>query len=246
MESQLGRDQPRRPVCHAPHLPTSLFSCKLSCSYSASVVSTEANAKARVVEHLSHAGKLQSLPQLLVFCVCEYVLFHESHVSPISRCSPWSSCHLSLAGLRSRRRKHLLRSVARVRARHGPSPSRPEDPARLSRQVFFPCTNSLSHYRALLHTFQVPDDLRKAMANLGSPNPNEARAVDARQEIDLKVRKHKPYVFHTSPISSVTRLQGRLLLHTLSNPIFSRPLQWLELCARIVWPLPGLFFETAT
>jgi hypothetical protein len=140
----------------------------------------------------------------------------------------------------------LLRSVARVRARHGPSPSRPENPARLSRQVFFPCTNSPSHYRALLHTFQVPDDLRKAMANLGAPNPNEARAVDARQEIDLKVRKRKPYVFRPSPPSPVTRLQGRLLLHTLSNPIFSRPLQWLELRARIVWPLPGLFFETVT
>ena len=34
---------------------------------------------------------------------------------------------------------------------------------------------------------QVPDDLRKAMASLGVPNANEARAVDARQEIDLKV-----------------------------------------------------------
>jgi hypothetical protein len=34
---------------------------------------------------------------------------------------------------------------------------------------------------------QVPDDLRKAMASLGFPNANEARAVDARQEIDLKV-----------------------------------------------------------
>jgi hypothetical protein len=34
---------------------------------------------------------------------------------------------------------------------------------------------------------QVPEDLRKAMVNLGTPNANEARAVDARQEIDLKV-----------------------------------------------------------
>jgi hypothetical protein len=34
---------------------------------------------------------------------------------------------------------------------------------------------------------QVPEDLRKAMVNLGVPNANEARAVDARQEIDLKV-----------------------------------------------------------
>ena len=188
-------------MCHAPHLLTSLFSCKFFHSYSASVVSTEANAKARVVDHLSHAGKLQSPPQLLVFCVCQYVLFHELLVSPTSRRSPWRSCHLSLAGLRSRRRKHMLRSAARVRARHGPSPSRPKGPACLSRQVFFPCTNSLSHYRALLHTFQVPDDLRKAMANLGAPNPNEARAVDARQEIDLKVGKRKHYVL--LPIPSI-------------------------------------------
>jgi hypothetical protein len=62
MESQLGRDQPRRPVSHAPHLPTSLISRKLSCSYSASVVSTEANAKARVVDHLSHSGKSLAVP----------------------------------------------------------------------------------------------------------------------------------------------------------------------------------------
>jgi hypothetical protein len=40
--------------------------------------------------------------------------------------------------------------------------------------------------------FQVPDDLRKAMASLGVPNANEARAVDARQEIDLKVAYSPP------------------------------------------------------
>ena len=43
-----------------------------------------------------------------------------------------------------------------------------------------------------LQIFQVPDDLRKAMASLGVPNANEARAVDARQEIDLKVAYSPP------------------------------------------------------
>lgn len=50
-------------------------------------------------------------------------------------------------------------------------------------------TTQYSFNHKNLSTVQVPDDLRKAMANLGVPNANEARAVDARQEIDLKVAR---------------------------------------------------------
>lgn len=52
-------------------------------------------------------------------------------------------------------------------------------------------TQCISNHKSL-STVQVPDDLRKAMANLGVPNANEARAVDARQEIDLKVAPAVP------------------------------------------------------
>lgn len=41
-------------------------------------------------------------------------------------------------------------------------------------------------FRARFSSITAPD-IRHAMANLGSPNADEAAAVDARQELDLKV-----------------------------------------------------------
>jgi DNA topoisomerase III len=47
-------------------------------------------------------------------------------------------------------------------------------------------------WRARFSAISAPE-ITSAMANLGEPNENEALAVDARQELDLKVFEHSQF-----------------------------------------------------
>ena len=57
-------------------------------------------------------------------------------------------------------------------------------------------------WRARFSAISEPE-IAAAMANLGDPNENEALAVDARQELDLKLRLRTSHVCVTRQLSSL-------------------------------------------
>lgn len=69
----------------------------------------------------------------------------------------------------------------------------------------------LQVFRARFSAITAPE-IRAAMSNLGEPNRNEALAVDARQELDLKVNSRVPCWGRLPPLPMATRCK-----HTISN-----------------------------